>query len=138
VRNSTLAAAALTVGLLLGNGMAAAQDAKPAITLDMSKLPRQVPGTQHENRQRGMLMGTGAGAVIGILAADLLSGGLLLAPLGVPSVSSWLGGGAALAPPTYSLAQRALAGVATLAAGVGGGYLGGIVGRQQILGWLRQ
>jgi hypothetical protein len=129
----------LAVGLLLGNGMAAAQEAKPAITLDMSKLPPLVPTTQHEGRARGMLIGTGAGAVIGILAADLLTGGLLLAPLGVPSVSSWLGGGAALAaPPTYSLAQRALAGVATLAAGVGGGYLGGLVGRQQVLNWPRQ
>jgi hypothetical protein len=86
-----------------------------------------------------MLVGTGAGAVVGILAADLLTGGLLLAPLGVPSVSSWLGGGAALvAPPTYSLAQRALAGVATLAAGIGGGYLGGIVGRQQLFSWPNQ
>lgn len=132
VHKSKFVAVALAAGLLLGNTMAVAQTAAPTIPFDESKLPRMDSPTQYEDRSRPMLLGTGAGAVLGILAADLLTGGLLLAPLGVPAVATWLGAGAALAaPPTYSLAQRLLAGVATLAAGVGGGYLGGIVGRQQ-------
>jgi hypothetical protein len=79
-----------------------------------------------------VLMASGAGAAIGILLADLVTGGLLLAPLGVPSASQlFVAAGAGAAAPTYSVAQRVLAGVATMAAAVGGGYLGGYVARSR-------
>lgn len=132
MRNATLVVAILTLGVLGGGGMARAQDAKPTITLDTSQLPSMPLRVQREERNRSVLMGTGAGAAVGILAADLITGGLLLAPLGIPAVGTWLGGGVAIAAPTYSLAQRVFAGVATLAAGIGGGYLGGLVARRDL------
>lgn len=129
-RHAMLLAVVLGCGLA-GGGPVEAQEAKSRIELDLSKLPALPTPELREERSRAVLMASGAGAVMGILAADLVTGGILLAPLGVPSVAAWFNAVAALPPPTYSLAQRALAGVATLAAGVGGGYLGVIAVRQQ-------
>lgn len=41
-----------------------------------------------------VLMAAGAGAAIGVLVADLVTGGPVLAPLGVPGTSSLLSFGA--------------------------------------------
>lgn len=132
MRHPTLVAAIVAFGMLGSGGMAVAQDSKPTITLDSSQLPSMPLRAQRDERNRSVLLATGAGAAMGILAADLVTGGLLLAPLGVPAVGTWLGGGAAIAAPTYSLAQRFLAGVATLTAGIGGGYLGGFTARRDL------
>ena len=132
MRYATLVAAIVAFGMLGSGGMAIAQDKKPAITLDTSQLPSVPLRAQRDERNRSVLLATGAGAAMGILAADLATGGLLLAPLGVPAVGTWFGGGVAIAAPTYSLAQRLFAGVATLAAGIGGGYLGGFTARRDL------
>ena len=131
------ATVALAVMIVLGGRVALAQgasvppDAKPAITLDISKLPPMPAPPMREARNRAVLIATGAGAAVGILAADILTGGILLAPLGIPSVSAWFGAAAAVPAPTYTLGQRVVAGVATLAAGMRGGYLGGLSAREQ-------
>jgi hypothetical protein len=80
-----------------------------------------------------VLVATGAGAAVGVILADLVTGGLLLAPLGVPSAATLVGfgGAAGVAAPTYSVAQRLLAGVASIAAAIGGGYVGGYVARSR-------
>ena len=114
---------------------ALAQDAaKPGLSIDPSKLPPLPPIVPAEQREQVVLMATGAGAAVGVILADIVTGGLLLAPLGVPSAAALVGlggGGAAAAAPTYSVAQRLLAGVASIAAAVGGGYVGGYVARSR-------
>ncbi len=54
---------------------------------------------------------------------------MLLAPLGVPNVLSLGGAAVGAAAPTYSIAQRLFAGVASIAAAVSGGYIGGYFAR---------
>jgi hypothetical protein len=124
-------------------GCAWAQVAKPPLSVDLSVLPPMPTVVSAEQRRQEALVATGAGASIAILLADLLTGGMLLAPLGIPSAASLFGAGAA-APaavavaavpaavpaavdlvPTYTVSQQLLAGIGTFAAAVGGGYIGG-------------
>jgi hypothetical protein len=101
------------------------QSATPTLSIDVSKLPALPPIVSAAQRDQMVFVATGAGAAIGLMAVDLVTGGLLLAPLGVPSAVSLVGfGGAAVAAPTYSVAQRVLAGVASVATAVAGGYIG--------------
>jgi hypothetical protein len=119
---------------------------KPTISIDLSELPPLPPVVPADERRQAALIATGAGAAIGILVADILTGGVLLAPLGLPSASTFFSAEpavaaaapagavagvapAAIAGPTYSLAQQLLAGVASFAAAVGGGYVGSYVAR---------
>jgi hypothetical protein len=101
------------------------QPATPALSIDVATLPALPPIVSAAQRDQMVFVATGAGAAVGVLVVDLVTGGLLLAPLGVPSAVSLVGfGGAAVAAPTYSVAQRVLAGVASVATAVGGGYIG--------------
>lgn len=103
-----------------------AQDAAhPPSGLTEGDPPPLPPVVSAEKRSRYVWVSTGAGAVIGVLLADIVTGGILMAPLGLPSAAAFLIAGAPeIAPPTYSIAQRLLAGVATIAAVAGGGYVG--------------
>ena len=110
---------------------------KPTLSIDLAVLPPLPPVVPADERRQAALIATGAGAAIGILLADILTGGVLLAPLGLPSASTMFSAepaAAAAAPaavvgPTYSVAQQLLAGVASFAAAVGGGYVGSYVAR---------
>jgi hypothetical protein len=107
--------------------------------LDLSVLPPLPPIIPASERNRLVLLSTGAGAAFGVILVDLVTGGLLLAPLGVPGAAALFtaGGGAAATAaaaavaPVYSIAQRVLAGVATMAAAGGGGYFGAYVARSR-------
>lgn len=104
----------------------------PAAVTDPEDLPRLPPVVPEKQRTRYVWLATGAGAAIGVIVADVVTGGLLLSPLGFPSAAVALtleAAGPAIAPPTYSIGQRLLAGVATVAAAVGGGYLGSYLGQ---------
>jgi len=107
----------------------------PQLRVDLSQLPPLPPVIPSSERQQMVLMATGAGAAIGILVVDLVSGGLLLAPLGIPGADALLrlgaGGGAAVAAPTYSIVQRGLAVIATAASAIGGGYIGSYVAKSR-------
>jgi hypothetical protein len=139
MRHNTIATALMACAVVTALPVlpqpALAQDApKPSLSVDTSKLPPLPPIVPAEQREQMVLVATGAGAAIGVILADIVTGGLLLAPLGIPSAASLVsfgGGAAAVAPPTYSVAQRLLAGVASIAAAVGGGYLGGYVARSR-------
>jgi hypothetical protein len=129
---TVLMASALAAALPVMPRTALAQGtSQPSVSVDTSKLPSLPPIVPAEQREQMVLVATGAGAAIGVILADMVTGGLLLAPLGVPSAATLVGfgGGAAVAPPTYSIAQRLLAGVASIAAAVAGGYVGGYVAR---------
>jgi xanthosine utilization system XapX-like protein len=106
-------------------GETAGQTATPSLSVDLSTLPALPPIVPAAQREQMALVATGAGAAVGVLLVDIVTGGLLLAPLGVPSAVSLVGfGGAAVAAPTYSVAQRMLAAVASVATAFGGGYIG--------------
>jgi len=149
MRRSTIAvllvAATVATVVPVAPRAALAQDAakpapSPALTVDPAQLPplpRVIPAGRQEQM---ILVATGAGAAITVILADILTGGLLLAPLGVPGTGSLLGlsGGtpatvaaaaAAAAAPVYSVTQRLIAGIVTIAAAWGGGYLGGYLAR---------
>ncbi len=142
---SAVAASVFATALPTAPPRAWAEDTKPAITVDVSSLPPLPPVVSADQRRRAALVATGAGAVIAVFLADIVTGGMLLAPLGVPSATSLFEGGAAtpavsamtatgaaaaaIAAPTYSVAQQVLAGVASFAAAVGGGYIGSYLGR---------
>jgi hypothetical protein len=131
---TVLMASAVAAALPMISQSAFAQGTpQPSLSVDTSKLPPLPPIVPAEQREQMVLVATGAGAAIGVILADMVTGGLLLAPLGIPSAASLVGfgGGAAVAPPTYSVAQRLLAGVASIAAAVGGGYIGGYVARSR-------
>jgi hypothetical protein len=118
---------------------------KPPVVVDLAELPPLPPVVPSDERRQAALIATGAGAAIGVLLADILTGGMLLAPLGVPSASALFSAqpaavaapavaatGAAVtavAVPTYTVAQELLAGVASFAAAVGGGYVGSYLAR---------
>jgi len=90
-------------------------------------LPQVVPAWQ---RNQVVLFSTGAGAAVGVIVADIVTSGALLSPLGLPGAAALLTlGGAATAAPTYTIAQRILAGVGTVAAAAGGGYIGSYLAR---------
>ena len=106
----------------------------PYLRVDPSQLPPLPPVIPSSERQQMVLMATGAGAAIGILVVDLVSGGLLLAPLGIPGADALLrlgAGGGAVAAPTYSFVQRGLAVIATAASAIGGGYIGSYVAKSR-------
>jgi hypothetical protein len=143
---TAVAASVFATTLPAGPPTAWAQDTKPAISVDVSSLPPLPPLVSADQRRRAALIATGAGAVIAVFLADIVTGGMLLAPLGVPSATSLFESGAAAAPaapamtatgtaavaiaaPTYTVAQQVLAGVASFAAAVGGGYIGSYLGR---------
>jgi xanthosine utilization system XapX-like protein len=116
----------------LGQAGTAAKAPAQALSIDPSTLPALPPIVPAAQREQMALVATGAGAAVGVMLADIVTGGLLLAPLGVPSAVSLVGlGGAAVAAPTYSLAQRVLAGVASVAAAIGGGYVGSYLARSR-------
>lgn len=96
--------------------------------VDRGLLPEPPRFESLEDRSKLKLFATGAGAMVGIVVVDAASGGLLLAPLGLPSLGgafSAAGATAAAAPEVaYTLSQRALAAVATVAVALGGAYLG--------------
>lgn len=101
---------------------AAAQSTPQTIAADDPGLPPVLPASQ---RNQYVKLSTGAGAILGVIVVDIVTGGMLLSPLGLPSAAALLTAEAvAAAPPTYSIAQRLFAGVATVAAVVGGGYFG--------------
>ena len=132
---SLLMASALASALpVVPNSALAQAPTKPTLSVDPSQLPPIPPVIPAAQREQAVLVATGAGAAIGVILADIVTGGLLLAPLGVPSAVSLvgLGGGAAgAAAPVYSAAQRFFAGIATIAVAVGGGYFGGYVARSR-------
>jgi hypothetical protein len=108
------------------------QQAESMPRLDQSQLPPLPPVIPAAERNRLVLLATGAGAAIGVIVVDLVTGGMLLSPLGLPGAAAILtfgGGGAAVAAPTYSIAERLFASVATVGAAVGGGYVGAYVGK---------
>lgn len=119
------------LGLLIaGSNTAVAQTAQtaptPGLELNLSELPASPNQQLKPAPNLALLMGTGA--VIGVVLADVVSGGALLAPLGAPSTWSVFGGGpanaaAGAASAGYSVAQRILAAVATGTAAVLGGYI---------------
>lgn len=146
VMASLLAASVLTAAIPALPAPAAAQQqaapapapqkpADPLLRVNPADLPPLPPVIPAAERQQMVLMASGAGAVIGVLVVDLVTGGLLLAPLGVPGATSFLsfgaGGAAAAAAPTYTIAQRVLAGAATIASAVGGGYIGSYVAKSR-------
>lgn len=101
---------------------AAAQSLPQAILADDPGLPPVLPASQ---RNQYVKLSTGAGAVLGVIVVDIVTGGMLLSPLGLPSAAAFLTAEAmAAVPPTYSIAQRLFAGVASVAAAFGGGYFG--------------
>lgn len=133
---SLLVASALASVLpVVPNSALAQAPAKPSLSVDASQLPPIPPVIPEAEREQAVLVATGAGAAVGVILADIVTGGLLLAPLGVPSAASLVGlgggGAAAAAAPVYSAAQRFFAGVATIAVAVGGGYIGGYVARSR-------
>lgn len=133
---SLLVASALATALPVvpNSALAQAPPAKPILSVDPAQLPPIPPVIPEAQREQAVLVAAGAGAAVGVILADIVTGGLLLAPLGVPSAVSLvgLGGGAAgAAAPVYSVAQRFFAGVATIAVAIGGGYIGGYVARSR-------
>jgi len=112
----------------------------PVLAIDPAQLP-PLPHIVPSGKQDQMaLVATGAGAAIAVILADIVTGGLLLAPLGVTGTGSLLGLGgaapataaaaaAAAAAPVYSVAQRLISGIITIAVAWGGGYLGGHIAR---------
>jgi hypothetical protein len=131
MRRTAVAMAMLAATLPLGAPMALAQDARPELSVDAARLPPLMIVQPKTERDRQSLIAAGAGAIIGIVAADVVTGGLLLAPLGLPTFSSLVGGGAAAAAPavapTYTVVQQITAGLSTLVAALGGGYVGMLV-----------
>jgi hypothetical protein len=122
-----LAAAMLS---LVPSGALAQDVAKPAPHFDPSQLPPLPPVVPVEQRQRTLVVSEGAGAVFGVLLVDFVSGGLLLTPLGVPSAATLFSAASpAIVQPAYTVTQQALAGLATFAAAMGGGYVGSYFGR---------
>ncbi len=112
-----------------GAGLALAAEGRPDLAVDEAQLPAlPMLYSKAERTQRSLLAG-GIGAVGGIVIADVITGGLLLAPLGLPTIAALSGAapapaGAAAAAPTYSFIQQVMAGVASLVAALGGGYIG--------------
>jgi len=119
---------------VLGATPALAQEARPDFSVNEALLPPLIVVQPKNERDRQSLVAAGAGAIIGIVAVDVVTGGLLLAPLGLPTFSSMFGGGAAAAAgaaavpaPTYTVVQQILGGVSTMVAALGGGYIGMLV-----------
>ncbi len=147
MRRSTIAvllmAATVASGVPAVPSVALAQDAAkptiaPMLSIDPAQLPplpRVVPAGRQEQM---ILVATGAGAAITVILVDVISGGLLLAPLGVTGSGSLFGFGGGAAPlsaaaaaaaaaavPVYTVSQRLISGIVTIAIAWGGGYLGG-------------
>jgi hypothetical protein len=121
-----LAISVLTAAVPLAAGTAIAQPVQPERPAVPATLPPIIPIAP---RSQMVVLASGAGAVIGVLATDIVTGGMLLSPLGLPSAAAFLTlGGTA---PTYSIVQRVFAGIAVVAAAAGGGYLGNYVGRSR-------
>jgi hypothetical protein len=124
-----LCTALFVVSALPGLSAPAAAQSRPdaAAMADDPGLPQVVP-TSRRNRYVGL--STAGGAVLGVILVDIVAGGILLSPLGLPSAAALVSvEAAAAARPTYLLVQRLFAGVATAAAAVGGGYVGSRVAR---------
>lgn len=115
-----------------GCGAARAAEGRPDLAIDEAQLPPLPPVYSQVERTQHSLVAAGVGAVGGVVIADVVTGGLLLAPLGLPTFATLLGGGppaaaagaAAVPAPTYTLVQQVLAGVASMVAALGGGYIG--------------
>ena len=131
--------------LMVHSNMAVAQPAQPAplrgLELDLGDLPPPPNPQTNPAPNLALLMGTGA--VIGVVLADIVSGGALLAPLGAPSTWSVVGGRTATAAAGgaaagYSLAQRIMAAVATATAAVLGGYIVEYLARTNTAGLMRR
>lgn len=134
IPTTVLAAALALAALPWVPSMAVAQQSAPALSVDPADLPPLPPIVSAAERNQFVLLATGAGATMGVIAVEIITGGMLLSPLGLPSAAALLtlgGGGVAIAAPTYTIAQRLLAGVATAAAAMGGGYFGGYIARSQ-------
>jgi hypothetical protein len=111
---------------------ARAQDARPEFSIDQMRLPPLLLVQPKAERDQQSLLAAGVGAVAGIVVVDVVTGGLALAPLGLPTFASLTAapvaaGAAAPAPVTYTLVQQVLAGVTTMVATLGGGYIGMLV-----------
>ncbi len=123
-----LTAIAITLALALPAVQprpAAAGEARPDFSVDPGSLPAPPQILTRAERDQQAMVAAATGAVAGIVVADVLTGGLLLAPLGLPAFATLMGGGAAAVPaPTYTVVQQVLAGVASLTAALGGGYVG--------------
>jgi hypothetical protein len=98
----------------------------PTLRIDPAQLPALAPVVPMPPRNPRVPIATVAGAAISVLAVDLVTGGMLLTPLGLPAAATILsfGGGAAVAAPAYTLTERLVALVITISAAAGGGYLG--------------
>jgi hypothetical protein len=122
--------AALPLSGLPGAATAFAQEARPDLSINTALLPPLLVVQPKSERDRQSLVAAGAGAIVGIVAVDVVTGGLLLAPLGLPSFSSLFGGGGAavaVPAPTYTVVQQITAGLSTMVAALGGGYVGMLV-----------
>ena len=115
----------VAVALALGAPAALAEDARPDLSVDAARLPPLQETMSKADRDRRALIAAGTGAVVGIVVADIFTGGLLLAPLGLPGTNSLFGGAAAAAgpAPSYTIVQQVAAGLAVLASALGGGYI---------------
>lgn len=125
---ATLGVAALG-GPILGAPAALAQDARPEFSVDQTRLPPLLIVQPKAERDRQSLVAAGVGAVAGIVVVDVVTGGLALAPLGLPTFASLTApaGAAPAAPVTYTMIQQILAGLTTMVAALGGGYVGMLV-----------
>jgi hypothetical protein len=115
------------LGLLLLAPLARAQTAAST----NAQLPPVVPAREVSELR---VLIAGAGAVAGVLITDLVTGGALLAPLGLPSAASMLTIGPAVVaavPPSFTIIERAFAGAASVAAALSGGYLGAYWGKAE-------
>jgi hypothetical protein len=118
---------------------AMAQNARPDLAIDMSRLPAMPPPLKMDvdNEARlGRLIGQSFGAVAGIALVEIASGGLLLAPLGFSLIAGAEAAAVPAAAPAaatavvnvgYSLSAKALSVIAVAASAVAGAYAGGKV-----------
>jgi hypothetical protein len=112
----TIQAVALALGLLLAPVGAAAQTAGvPA-----------APATDSGGWSTATMLAVGTGAVVGVVALNMVTGGTMLAPMVGPAVSNAVGGNmlgaAALSAPARQALCRTITVLATAAAGAGVGY----------------
>lgn len=137
MRLRAMAMITLAVALAPGGPAALAAEGRPDLAVDEAQLPPLPPIYSKVERTQRSLVAAGVGAVGGVVIADAVTGGLLLAPLGLPTFATLFGGGtaaavpgaaaagaAAVPAPTYTLVQQVLAGVASMVAALGGGYIG--------------
>lgn len=111
----TIQAAALGLGLLIAPVGASAQTAAPV--LDAGRDTGWSTTTT---------LAVGTGAVLGVVALNMVTGGAMLVPMVGPAVSNAVGGSmlgaAALSAPARQALCRTITVLATAAAGAGLGY----------------